>query len=600
MWRPFAERSRQHLAGSTIPPASADGLWEEEPVDIETFCADFLHEPLYPLQLKLAEALVGKDPKTWDTTYTEALAFWGMGSGKDRTAAKIMTYLVYKLLCLRHPQQFLGLAARDRIDLINVAPTAFLAESVFFRELKLMVLGAKNPKTGRNWFVEHGLHLKRDIKMREINFPKHITAYSRDGQEFTALGFNILLAIMDEVGAFDPRKAKDLYDSLRMTARSRFPGHLKLLLLSAKHSDSDYMVQRVQEAQRERTAYVDGPRASWDVNPKLKKEQYHDEYVRDPDKAQQKYECTGTRAENRFFTYREHLIHAFTVGRVEHPVIGEPASVTSLEDLQFKPGFQPTANSYFLHVDLAKGQQDAAGLALGHFDKTLVAVLPEEHLAQLAQATGASTEAIRQQLGQKTGGVVIDLALQLKAPPGREILFDEVVQFIVRLSKENWKLGQVSFDAWQSVNLIQTLRRAGISAQEFSVTKDPKAYNALKALLYQGILACHPQPILLRELEELIVTPEGKIDHPPTSYRRSREDGSTKGSKDLADAVAGCAFLCTKFGKSNFDFGVLGGGNLLQDRPDLIKRERDLLRYESEELVRRGEKPASWYRRFPW
>ena len=229
-----------------------------------------------------------------------------------------------------------------------------------------------------------------------------------------------------------------------------------------------------------------------------------------------------------------------------------------------------------------------------------MAVLPEEHLVQLAQATGTNIEAIRQQLGQQTGGVVIDLALQLKAPPGREILFDEVVQFIVRLSKENWKLGQVTFDAWQSFGLMQTLQRVGIGAQELSVTKDPKAYNTLKALLYQGTLACHPQPILLRELEELIVTPEGKIDHPPTSHRRSREDGSTKGSKDLADAVAGCAFLCTKSGKSNFHFGTLGAGDLLKDRPDLIKRERDLYRYESPELVRHGEKPLSWYRRCPW
>ena len=600
MWRSFAERSRQHLAGDTAPQVSGDSLWEEEPVDIQTFCTEFLHEPLFPAQLKLAEALVGKDPHAWDVTYTEALAFWGMGSGKDRTAAKIMTYLVYKLLCLKSPQRFLDLEARDKIDLINVGPTAYQAEVVFFRELKLLVIHTKNPKTGRNWFAERGLNLKRDIKVREITFPKQITAYSRNGEEFTAVGFSILLAIMDEVGAFDPRKAKDLYDSLRMTARSRFPLYLKLLLLSTKYADNDYMVQRVQEAQREPSTYVDGPRASWDVNPKLKKEQYQDEYVRDPEKAQRKYECAGTSRENRFFTYREPLIHAFSTGRIEHPIVGNPASVTALKSLAFKPGFQPTASSYFLHVDLAKGQQDAAGLALGHFDKGLVAALPEAHLVELAQAMGTPVEALRQQLNQKPGGVVIDLALQFKAPPGREILFDEVVQFIVRLSKETWKLGRVTFDAWQSASLIQTLQRAGINAQELSVTKDPKAYNTLKALLYEGALACHPQPILLRELEELIVTPEGKIDHPPTSYRRSREDGSTKGSKDLADAVAGCVYLCTKFGKSNFQFWPAGGEDPIKDRPDLQRKLRDAYRYESEELVRRGEKPASWYKRFPW
>lgn len=578
------------LAGQSQP------LWEEEPVDIQTFCTEFLGEPLFPVQLELAEALVGKDPRTWDTTHNEALALWGMGSGKDKTAAKIMAYLTYKLLCLENPQQFLGLGIRDKIDLVNVAPTANHAEEVFFREFKVQVLNATNPKTGQNWFEEHGLDLKQDIKAREITFPKQITAYSRNGEEFTAIGFNVLLAIFDEVGAFDPRKARDLYDSLKLTARSRFPKHLKLLLLSYKYHDQDFMQQRVQEAPREQKTFLSGPHASWVVNPKLTQEDFLEAYRRDPDNAQRVYECTGTSRENRYFSDPSRLRAVFSP-TWENPVSGERLGTQDLPRLGFKPWFKPkTGRGYFIHLDLAKGQTGFGGFAMGHFEREMVASVSQDFLAAQANVSGLSLDALRQQYQEKKGGVVIDLVLQLRAGPGKELFLEDVEQFILRLKKEGWPIKQVSCDWWQSVGLIQGLKRAGIDASELSVQKTTDAYDRMKSLIYSGLFVCYPHPILLRELEELIVTQQDKIDHPAHPPRRSlEEDGSAKGSKDVADAVAGCTYLCDRYGKSSFSCGVLGAGI---DLPTEMRPSPTFnpLRKIGKHLVRRGERDTEyWY-----
>lgn len=589
------QRSQEQATASPAQAtASPEAVWEEVPVDVATFCRDFLQEPLFPKQLELAEALVGKDPLQWDTAYTEALALWGMGSGKSKTAAKIVTFLVYKLLCLSEPQRFLRLGIGDKIDLVNVAPTAYQAESVFFRDLKSLVASAKNPNTGNNWFEEHGLDLKRDIKAREITFPKQITAHSRNGEEFTAIGLTVLLAILDEVGAFDPLKAKDLYDSLKFTARSRFPKHLKLLLLSYKYSDTDFLMTRFQEAERETETFRSGPYATWEVNPKLSKEHFIAEYAQNRDKAQRVYECTGTTPEHCYFADQTRLLRVLAAGSRENPIVGEPLGVNNLRSLSFKRWFQPGSFRYFIHVDLAKGQTGAGGLAMGHFDRAMVATGQEEDLVVLAKDSGQDLETLRKQYSRKTGGVVIDLVLQLKAPPGREILLADVESLIVQLTKKGWRIARVTADWWQSVGLIQSLRRAGIDAQELSVDRTIKAYETLKVHIYQGTFACYPHRILRRELEELIVTPAGKVDHPPYSYRRSlEEDGNNRGSKDVADAVTGCTYLCTRYGMSNFGFGFAGGPWISPGAG--VSPLVNPLRRISKGLVRRGEIPTDYF-----
>ena len=58
--------------------------WEEEPVSLEVFCTDYLEEALFPLQQKFGSELLGSNGYEFDEKYTDGLAFWGKGSGKDK------------------------------------------------------------------------------------------------------------------------------------------------------------------------------------------------------------------------------------------------------------------------------------------------------------------------------------------------------------------------------------------------------------------------------------------------------------------------------------------------------------------------------------
>jgi uncharacterized membrane-anchored protein YjiN (DUF445 family) len=90
-------------------------------------------------------------------------------------------------------------------------------------------------------------------------------------------------------------------------------------------------------------------------------------------------------------------------------------------------------------------------------------------------------------------------------------------------------------------------------------------------------------PILSRELEELIYVPNAKgeytkrkIDHPKHSLRRRREEGSKKGSKDVADSTAGAAFNCVDAERANFSFGFIDAVKSKEDfmHPKEVEREQ--------------------------
>ncbi len=591
----FTDLSRQHIAHSILPVAQGDGIWDEEPVSPTEFFEQFVNEPFFPIQQALVDAMLGTDPTAWDTRYTEGIALWGKGSGKDRTAAKLLTYVVYKLLCMKDPYRYFELGRGDKLEVGNVSMNARLAKDVFFKHFRLMVQQTINPKTGRNWFEEHGLDVQKDVLQREIRFPKNITAYSLDSEEYTGEGLNLFFVIFDELGGFDPAKAKELYTALKTTARSRFPHHMKVLLLSYKRHDNDFMMVRFKEAEKEPKTYR-SKAATWDVNLNRKKEDFIDDFAKDPETAQRIYECEGSTSEGGYFTYKTRLAEVIQAGKKQNPIVGELYSVVNLRSIKFKDWFKPDPSSrYFIHVDLATGKDraNAAGLAMGHFKREMPVSLPPDFLEKVIKTEGADFSTVQ---GRKEVGVVVDLVLQIKAPQGGEILFEEIRSFIERLKTEQrFPIQLVSYDGWQSVGEIQLLKKAGIAAEVQSVDKNNEAYDTLKSLMYQGLFESYWHPTLIRELEELIVQPDGKVDHPAFSLRRSlEEDGVNKGSKDVSDSVAGCVNLCLKHVKPGFQFWVGGGGSQLAAAQALVKRRPR--RYESEELVRHGEKPLSWYR----
>ena len=105
------------------------------------------------------------------------------------------------------------------------------AREVFFKEFVSTLKRTINPKTGKNWFSEHGMDLRddQDIQKRKVIFSpedeNNITAYSLDSEQYTGEGKNLLVVVFDEVGAFRVARAKELHTNLQDTQTSRFPRH---------------------------------------------------------------------------------------------------------------------------------------------------------------------------------------------------------------------------------------------------------------------------------------------------------------------------------------------------------------------------------------
>jgi len=171
----FYEKHKHELHDPSKP---YDPVWKEIPVSYQKFFdakTGFVREPFYPKQGEFAGAMLGEKPKEWATEYDEGIAFWGKGSGKDRTAAKILLYVCYKLMCMRNPMEYLSEGSEelpsveDKLEVGNVCINARLAKDVFFKYFVMLLRACKNPETGDNWFVERGLNLRRDIHKRLIS-----------------------------------------------------------------------------------------------------------------------------------------------------------------------------------------------------------------------------------------------------------------------------------------------------------------------------------------------------------------------------------------------------------------------------------------------
>jgi hypothetical protein len=101
----------------------------------------------------------------------------------------------------------------------------------------------------------------------------------------------------------------------------------------------------------------------------------------------------------------------------------------------------------------------------------------------------------------------------------------------------------VTFDQWNSADMIQSLRSLNINADLHTVAK--KDYDTLSTAIYDGRMRGYWNEILVEdELLKLKLINNTKVDHPTT------------GSKDLADSVAGAAYMCISNLSSDFEIDI--------------------------------------------
>jgi len=448
-------------------------------------------------------------------TVNEVVCQLGKGSGKDHVSRIAQSYIVYLMHCLRDPLDYYGKSSGVSIDLVNLAVNSKQAQQVFFDPLKNILMASP-------WANEVGF----EPRVQEIFwFERPVRMFSGHSESEGWEGYEVISVVLDEIAAFktdseikDNQRAKgsasQIYDMARASVVSRFPTVGKVVLLSFPRFKGDFIQQRYQAILDEHDKEEDPmpvpigtigrktwaiKASTWEVNPARSKEDFEDEFRRHPISSRARFMCEPPEMEDSYFKDADSVRRAFN----NHD---DPTG----DDGFFKPWFNGTdGKSRFIHIDLGL-KRDRTGLAMVH----------SPGLKEVKTFMGI----------EKLPVVNVDYVTSWEAAPGEEINYASVRAMIVDLCRR-FEVASVTFDMWQSSDMIQSLRSMGINADWHTVKKAD--YDTLSTTIYDGRLRGYWNELLVEEeLLKLKLLTNNKVDH-----------GST-GSKDLADAVAGASMVC--------------------------------------------------------
>jgi hypothetical protein len=522
------------------------GKWKHKPVGIRQFIEDpnFLNSrgEVYPAIMEVLKELASGQ-------YVECVLTGSIGTGKTSIALWLTAYSLYQLSCMVSPHKEFGLARSSEITIIFQSITRELAKGVDYQRFRSMVEAAP-------YFRRH-FPFDREIES-ELRFPNRIIVKPVSGTETAAIGQNVVGGILDEMNFFQvvekSRKSVDgatydqavaVYNSIARRRKSRFLKNGKLpgilCLVSSKRYPGQFTDQKEAEAKKDPTIYVYDCRV-WEIkpgafcgetfriftgddarNPRILDDgeeaderltmdipiEYLRDFEADMMNAMRDIAGLSTQAIHPFMVNREGVSACFG----KHDSILSRNSVISSEEtltIQRHHIHRPDLMRW-VHVDLSL-TSDSTGIAIGCVDRFI--------------------RVDRGDVKEILPCVRIDCSLEVQPPRNGEINYGYIRNLICHL-RDQYRLNIqfVSFDSYQSVDSIQILQQKGFMTGQKSMDKTTAPYEVLKTALYDGRVAIHDQPKLMKELLSLeFDSKKGKVDHP------------VHGSKDLSDALAGVVY----------------------------------------------------------
>lgn len=518
--------------------------FDEHPVELHEFVTQDKYLGLPPLseyqymlirassqiyKKQTLEKLYGEEAgeKRWKETVNEVIAQLGKGSGKDYCSTIAVAYIVYLLLCLKDPAKYFGKPPGDSIDIINIAINAQQAKNVFFKGLKNRI--NKSP-----WFAGKYVE-KADV----IEFDKGISCHSGHSEREAFEGYNTLVVILDEISGFSienttghdqAKTGEAIYQMYRASVDSRFPDFGKVILLSFPRFKNDYIQQRYNSVIGEKETIIRShefivdpdnddtkfkieweedrivsyripkvfalKRPTWEVNPTRTIEDFKIAFYTTPTDALSRFACMPPEAVDAFFKSREKIEKAFTTRN-------------AVDDMgRFDESFKPIDDTdYFIHVDLAQ-KHDHCAVAMSHVSQW-VKVRSFNDYEQVAPM------------------VVVDAVRWWTPTTDKSVDFTDVKDYIISLKSRGFNIKLVTFDRWNSHDMMNQIKNYNISTEILSVAK--RHYEDMALGIMEERISGPQIKLLIDELLQLRIMRD-KVDHP------------RKGSKDLADAVCGSIY----------------------------------------------------------
>jgi hypothetical protein len=374
-------------------------------------------------------------------------------------------------------------------------------------------------------------------------------------------------------------RAEVIYNAIKRRMKSRFEkfGRLPgmLFIVSSKSTQDDFTARRVRESKDDPTIFV-RDYALWDVKPEdyysAKKfhvlagneqtpsriledgeadtlrdtlpegcvivevpEDWRPDFERDLEGALRDIAGVATVAISPFIQRREKIVEAVDTSR-KHPfsVLVYDASrggmfmwdqMVAMQNVRqygqrvnkSLPLLNPNAPRH-VHIDPAL-RNDALGFCMSHVHgwKDVIRRDPNDS---------------KRQFMERAPIYIVDFIMRIVPPTGDEIILGDIRRMVYDLSAHGYMITSVTMDSFQSADAIQQLSAKGYNAEMVSVDTTPEPYDNLKTALYEGRVFFYDYPPLIEELQRLEqkwdARKKRKIDHPP------------RGSKDVADALAGC------------------------------------------------------------
>jgi hypothetical protein len=506
--------------------------------------------------------------------YFDAQGILHHNSGKDTVTALVHCWIAHILLCLKNPQQFFGLVPGESIDIPVIAYSEHQAKYVYFAKFKNRLqtwpwlrrtIQTITEVDGDFWLREGGDYFHAD----HVELPFRINCWSLTTSLGSAEGKNIIFFILDELAAFtSPSKvnlAQSIHNLVVTSARSRFKKRWRGLTLSFPRHKGDYVMKTADrvDAGIIKDTYV-SIKPTWVVVPHLSREDFRDDYDRDPEDADTKYGCNPPNAIDAYYRSPELLLlnasgsplsllqrhlgrtydeDALTVlaekGRSpilqvdEHhdPILNRYGFPYLAQWFRGKKDLRGHPYEYYCHVDLGL-KNDAAGFAIGHLEE-----LPSgKFLPTLDLAFRWTAAMFRDRGDVHRKGWFEDTVDQVETVVAAEIDLRTVREFLFYLKMaRGFEIAVASFDGFNSAETMQELRKRSIPAVLWTVSKTD--YDAFKSLVYTRQLQYFGYPILIEESMKLQLLNGSKVDAPRTK-EGGEGGGATDSHKDVSDAAA--------------------------------------------------------------
>ena len=516
--------------------------YKEIPVDIDTFlCADMYlgrsnnyGAAIYPYWRKELRNFFGAGNKYWEWVFTGATRI-----GKSSIAVVAAIYMLYRLMCLRDPQKFFRKESVSQFSLLFFNLTEKLAAGVAFHKFN----DAINVSP---WFLSNG-QMTKSVR-NPIYVPNGNKIIIDTGSDAShGLGQQVFCALMDEVnfsqaGIKDSSKAKKrmkaTYDILnaRIQGTFKYRGEVfgKMLAVSSKNSDSDFMedhIKEMRESGGDAHMYVsDAPQ--WEVMPP---ETFSSERFTIVPEQQDFPEALHDLEQQGFLILhppvdmRPNFRADFNVALRDLAGISVAGSMSFITQESITQCVNTERRNPFYSDILQIGTQDNYTIAeFFHQDEVpsiykTIPIFIHLDLALVNDRAGISGVGVIGRTDVKLDeekvvsvpkvGHMFSVAIE--APRGDRIAFGKIVAFIRWLRKVGYNIFLVSRDQFQSDYLAEELESQGFKTAKFSLDRTPDGYITLRSVLLEKRIDLLYSELLQTELIHLQkdnVT--NKVDHP--------------------------------------------------------------------------------------